>query len=88
MGQGLLRFWLTFEQPVSQGAYLRHGLLLTGLKYAGDAALIGTATGRLWTPTDYLHSIPFLLATKFAAAPGWLMPAPACSSSCLISITG
>jgi uncharacterized membrane protein YhaH (DUF805 family) len=29
----------------------------------------------LWSPADYVHSIPFLLATRLEGAPPWLMPA-------------
>jgi uncharacterized membrane protein YhaH (DUF805 family) len=65
----LLRFWLTFELPVDRRAYLRHGLLLMGIKYAGDAALIGGATGALWTPLDYVRSTPFVLSDRLGEGP-------------------
>ena len=71
----LARFWWTFAAPVSRREYLRHGIGLIVLKYAGDVALVGLAAGRFWTPSDYVHSIPFLLATRLEGAPSWLMPA-------------
>jgi len=71
----LARFWWTFAAPVSPGDYFRHGAGLVALKYAGDVLLVALATGRVWTPADYVHSIPFLLATRLDAAPPWLMPA-------------
>lgn len=71
----LARFWWTFAVPVSRRDYLRHGVALIALKYAGDVALVAVAAGRLWTPADYLGSIPFLLATRLDGAPPWLMPA-------------
>ncbi|MGH7536205.1 MAG: DUF805 domain-containing protein, partial [Gemmatimonadales bacterium] len=71
----LLRFWLTFEEPVGRSAYLRHGLALMALKYAGDAGLIWLGTGQWWTPLDYLHSAPFHVSATFAATPPFLLPA-------------
>ena len=71
----LARFWWTFAVPVSRRDYVRHGAGLVALKYTGDVALVALAAGRLWTPADYAHSIPFLLATRLEGAPSWLMPA-------------
>jgi len=71
----LARFWWTFAAPVSRRDYLRHGAGLVALKYAGDVVLVAVAAGRLWTPADYVRSIPFLLATRLDGAPPWLMPA-------------
>lgn len=71
----LVRFWFTFETPVSRGAYLRHGACLMAAKYAGDAALVAAATATWWSPADYLRSVPFLLETKLAQAPSYLAPA-------------
>jgi hypothetical protein len=71
----LARFWWTFAAPVSRRDYARHGVGLVALKYGGDVALVALAVGRVWTPADYAHSIPFLLATRLEGAPPWLMPA-------------
>jgi uncharacterized membrane protein YhaH (DUF805 family) len=71
----LLRYWLTFEQRVGRREYLVWGLLLTLVKFAGDAALVWVGAGQLWTPADYLRSVPLLLATRLEGAPPWLMPA-------------
>jgi uncharacterized membrane protein YhaH (DUF805 family) len=70
-----LRFWLTFEQPVGRREYLVWGALLTLVKFAGDVALVWLGAGQLWTPADYLRSVPFLLATRLEGAPPWLLPA-------------
>jgi uncharacterized membrane protein YhaH (DUF805 family) len=70
----LFRFWWTFDDPVDAAAYRAHGLALVIVKYAGDAALVGLATGRLWSPLDYVSSIPHVLAT-LRDAPSWLFPA-------------
>jgi uncharacterized membrane protein YhaH (DUF805 family) len=70
----LLRFWFRLEQRVTRGAYMGHGFALMVVKYAVDAALIGLATGTLWTPLDYLSSVPLLLSTRLAGAPPWLAP--------------
>jgi hypothetical protein len=74
---GLARYWWTFAEPVRPRDYLRHGLALTALKYAGDAALVYVGSGHFWTPLDYIRSVPFLLATRLDGAPGWLLPAMA-----------
>ena len=68
------RLWLTFERPVNRSTYLRHGLGLTALKYASDAALVWLGTGALWTPWSYLSSAPVMLYDRFAGAAPWLAP--------------
>jgi len=73
--RGLVRFWWTFEDPVSRRAYLLHGLGLTALKYAGDVGFVAIGAGRLWTPVDYLRAVPFLLDTRLEGGAPWLMPA-------------
>lgn len=55
----LLRFWFTFTGPVGRGRYLRHGLGLMAFKFSVDTAVVWAATGRIWTPFQYLS--PFLL---------------------------
>jgi uncharacterized membrane protein YhaH (DUF805 family) len=70
----LARYWWSFAEPVPQREYLRHGLGLTALKYAGDVTLVLLGSGRFWTPLDYLRSVPFLLATRLEGAPSWLLP--------------
>jgi hypothetical protein len=70
--KSLLRFWFTFEKPVSRGVYLRHGALLMGIKYAADALIVWLARGVLWLPTDYIATGTSLAQSKLAGAPGWL----------------
>jgi len=71
----MLRFWFTFQDPVPPRTYFRHGVGLMAFKYAGDVALVYLATGRWWTPVDYLRSVATLLNTTFDPAPRWLLPA-------------
>ena len=71
----LLRFWFSFQDPVPPRTYFRHGVGLMALKYAGDVTLVFLATGRWWTPLDYLRSVVFLLSRRFDGAPRWLVPA-------------
>jgi uncharacterized membrane protein YhaH (DUF805 family) len=75
MVRRLLRYWTTFERRVGRREYVVWGALLTLVKFAGDAALVWIGTGQLWTPADYLRSVPLLLATRLESAPPWLMPA-------------
>lgn len=69
-----LRLWFTFESGVGRGEYLLSGLALAALKYAGDALMVWSATGRLWRPVDYLSPVATLLNTKLQMAPASLMP--------------
>lgn len=71
---GLIPFWFSFDRTVTRSAYFRHGLALMALKYSVDALLIGLATQTLWTPLDYLQSIPLLQSTRLNSAPAWLAP--------------
>lgn len=70
----LLRFWFTFDAPVSRRAYLLHGTALMALKYVVDATLIWVFAGRLWTPWDYLTTGADFAHSKLAGAPGALLP--------------
>ena len=60
-----LRLWFTFERRVGRREYLASGLGLAALKYAGDALLVWSATGRLWTPTDYLSPLLFQFSIHY-----------------------
>jgi hypothetical protein len=44
-----------------------------GLKYAGDAVLVYSATGRIWTPLDYVVAMLFATTPRLATAPTWLL---------------
>ncbi|MGH7449063.1 MAG: DUF805 domain-containing protein, partial [Longimicrobiales bacterium] len=70
----LLRFWFTFEENVDRRTYLRHGLALMVLKYGVDALLIAAATSTIWTPLDYLRSVPFLLSSRLSGSAVYLAP--------------
>jgi hypothetical protein len=67
--RGLLRFWFTFEEAVGRRDYLRHGVGLMALKYAGDLAIVWIASHTLWTPVDYLRSVPGLMSLTTASPP-------------------
>ena len=69
----LLRFWFTFDEPVSRAAYLRHGLALMVVKYLVDAALIWRFARVPWTPWDYLTTGADFQHSKLAAAPAPLL---------------
>jgi Protein of unknown function (DUF805) len=70
----LLRYLLTFDQPVPRAPYIRYGVALAALKYAGDVAIVGISSKLLWTPLDYGHSLPFLMGSTFFGAPRHFMP--------------
>lgn len=62
-------------RPLSQARYLALGLALMGLKYAGDAALVYAATGRIWEPWNYTRTLVFLSSPALDPAPTWLLVA-------------
>lgn len=73
-----LKHWFklcfTFEQRVTRADYIRAGLALALLKFAGDAAIVYFATGKFWAPTDYYSPLHILISTKLADAPAPLLP--------------
>lgn len=58
MRHGLPRL-VNAAEPLDRASYVRLGLGLAALKYAGDVVLAWLIAGRFWTPFDYLtaHSI-------------------------------
>ena len=70
----LLRFWFTFDAPVSRRAYVTHGAALMAVKYVVDATLIWALAGQLWTPWDYLTTGADFAHSKLGGAPGALLP--------------
>ena len=70
----LLRFWFTFDAPVSRRTYFVHGAALMVVKYAVDFTLIWTLARQLWTPWDYLTTGADFAHSKLAGAPGALLP--------------
>jgi uncharacterized membrane protein YhaH (DUF805 family)/putative flippase GtrA len=70
----LLRFWFTFDSPVSRRQYFTHGTALMVVKYLSDAAMIWALTGQRWTPLDYLTTGANFAHSKLALAPGVLLP--------------
>ncbi|MDH3207833.1 MAG: DUF805 domain-containing protein [Gemmatimonadota bacterium] len=73
--KSLLRYWFTFEQAVDRAAFLRHGVALMIVKYGVDALLVGLGTGTVWTPLDYLQSVPLLTSSRFSDSAPYLVPA-------------
>src|SRR5256885_8552378 len=72
---GMRRSWLTGSGSVDRRTYFVTGSALAILKYAGDTALIRLATGRIWTPANYVDSTYLLWSAVWEHAPGWLLPA-------------
>src|SRR2546422_387404 len=64
-----VRYWFTLLDPVDRRAYLATGLGLMAFKYAVDAGAVALATGRFWSPLDYLLPFYLLRAEKLAGAP-------------------
>lgn len=60
---------------VDRRTYLRVGAGLMTLKYASDAALIGWATGQIWTPPQYLSPLLTTRDALLANGPSWVMVA-------------
>ena len=69
----LLRFWFTFDSPVTRSEYLRHGMALAIVKYAVDAAMIWAFAHVAWTPWDYLTTGAAFQHSKLAGAPAPLL---------------
>lgn len=69
-----LRLWFTFEERVGRREYVISGIVLAVVKYAADAALVWAATGRVWTPVDYLTTVHSVLS-RLTSSPRWLAPA-------------
>ncbi len=60
------------SERVDRGTYFRVGATLMALKYAVDAGAIALATGRFWSPLDYLIPLVSVRAETVGALPGWL----------------
>lgn len=73
-----LKRWLqlcfTFERRVTRSDYLRAGVLLALIKFAGDTLMVFAATGKFWAPTDYFSPVHALVSTRLADAPLPLLP--------------
>src|SRR3989442_12419734 len=67
--------WFGLLTPVDRRTYLANGLALMACKYAVDTGAEGLATGRFWSPLDYLLPFYSLRAEKLAGAPAWFLPA-------------
>jgi uncharacterized membrane protein YhaH (DUF805 family) len=61
-----------FRERVPRRLYLQVGFGLMLLKYVVDAGIIAAATGRLWTPVDYLVPLLTLRSETVEALPAWL----------------
>ena len=70
-----VRYWFTLVDVVDRRTYLATGLGLMAFKYAVDAGAVAHATGRFWSPLDYLLPFYLLRAEKLAGAPVWFLPA-------------
>lgn len=70
-----LGLWFTLAGPVDRRTYFVNGFGLMAFKYAVDSAAVWLATGRFWSPLDYLLPLYALRAAKLAGAPPWFLPA-------------
>src|SRR5205823_1591392 len=70
-----VRYWFTLVDVVDRRTYLATGVGLMAFKYAVDAGAVALATGRFWSPLDYLLPFYLLRAEKLAGAPVWFLPA-------------
>src|SRR5437588_9498646 len=70
-----VRYWFTLVDAVDRRTYLATGVGLMAFKYAVDAGEVALATGRFWSPLDYLLPFYLLRAEKLAGAPVWFLPA-------------
>jgi uncharacterized membrane protein YhaH (DUF805 family) len=73
----LLRLWFGLTKPVDRRTYLVHGLLLSLVKYAGDALAVWLVAHRVWTPIDYFNPVLSVRERSIGPAPGWLLVAMA-----------
>jgi len=60
---------------VNRRRYVRRGLALVAIKYAGDALLIGAATKTWWTPAHVVDPLGPLWNVAWQNGPAWLLPA-------------
>jgi Polyketide cyclase / dehydrase and lipid transport len=60
---------------VTRRRYVRRGLTLVAIKYAGDALLIAAATGKWWTPAHVIDPLALLWNIAGLNGPAWLLPA-------------
>lgn len=58
----LLRLWFGFSVPVGRRAYIGSGLVLAGVKLAGDFSFLPWYEDRVWTPAHFLSPI---FSTRF-----------------------
>ena len=72
--RGWLRLWFTLEEGVGRRDYLVSGVALAALKYAGDVLIVWSATGRIWSPLDYLSPVTSLISTRLSQAPAAVLP--------------
>jgi hypothetical protein len=72
----IVTVWADVAQPITRRIYVTHGAALAAVKYLGDVVLVFTGTGALWTPADYVQTLPSLLArSEWAGSAPWLEPA-------------
>lgn len=76
-----LRIWFAIDGRIDRRTYVRHGVGLVLLKYAGDVVLVEATQGRRFSPVEYLipeWSTPAMLARydQFSAWPLvlWSLP--------------
>jgi len=75
--RNLPRLWFGFTERVDRPTYLVHGAALMALKLGVDVAAVFAATGKLWTPLDYLTPVLSTRRAFLHPRPEWLLAAMA-----------
>ena len=73
----LLRLWFGLSMPVDRRTYLVHGAALMAFKYASDVLLVWLASGRWWSPIQYVLPVFSLRQRALGPAPEWVWIAEA-----------
>jgi len=73
--RGIERALQGFLLDMTRRRYLRRGLAIVAIKYAGDVLLISAATGTWWTPAHFFDPLGPLWNLAWQNGPAWLLPA-------------
>lgn len=68
----LVRRWFSLQDTVSREEYLLTGVGLMILKYAVEAGVIGSITGKFYSPLDFVNPLLSARSQFTVGAPEWL----------------
>jgi len=68
-----LRLWFGFSERVDRRTYVVNGAALLLFKYAVDAGVIWSYTGRLWSPVNYLTSVSLVQERALRGVPSGVL---------------